>query len=94
MKISIIKAALALLALVSLPAWAEMRTVTLTISNMVCQLCVMTVERSLTRIDGVTKVEVSLEKAEAVVTFDDAKTNVKALTDATRQEGFPSSLRR
>jgi periplasmic mercuric ion binding protein len=94
MKIVIIEAAIALLALVPLPAWAEMRTVTLTISNMVCELCVMSVERSLARVDGVTKVEVSLEKAEAVVTFDDAKTNVKALTNATGQEGFPSRLRR
>ncbi|HWC30015.1 MAG TPA: mercury resistance system periplasmic binding protein MerP [Dehalococcoidia bacterium] len=90
----IIKAAIALLALVSLPAWAEMRTVTLTISNMVCELCVMSVQRSLAQVDGVTKVEVSLERAEATVTFDDAKTNVKALTNATRQEGFPSSVRR
>ena len=94
MKIFNIKSGIALLALVSLPAWAEMRTVTLTISNMVCDLCVMSVESSLSRIDGVTKVEVSLQKKEAVVTFDDAKTNVKALTDATRQEGFPSTLRR
>lgn len=91
---SYIKCGFALLALVSLPAWAEMRTVTLTISNMVCDLCVMSVERSLSRIDGVTKVEVSLQKKEAVVTFDDAKTNVKALTNATREEGFPSTVRR
>jgi periplasmic mercuric ion binding protein len=94
MKLLIIKSGIALLALVSLSAWAEMRTVTLTISNMVCDLCVMSVERSLSRIDGVTKVEVSLQKKEAVVTFDDAKTNAKALTDATRQEGFPSTVRR
>jgi len=94
MKIFTIKSGIALLALVSLPAWAEMRTVTLTVSNMVCDLCVMSVERSLSRIDGVTKVEVSLQRKEAVVTFDDARTNVKALTDATRQEGFPSTLRR
>jgi mercuric ion binding protein len=90
----IIKAAIALLAVGSLPARAEMRTVTLTLSNMVCELCVMSVKQSLAQVEGVTKVEVSLEKAEATVTFDDAKTSVKALTDVTRKEGFPSSLRR
>lgn len=53
----------------------------------------ISVKRSLTKIDGVTKADVSLEKAEAVVTFDDAKTNVEALTKATAAAGFPSSLK-
>ena len=39
---------------------------------------------------GVTKADVSLEKAEAVVTFDDAKTSIDALTKATTNVGFPS----
>ena len=94
MKNYIIKTAIGLLALVSLPASAEMRTVTLTVSNMVCEMCVMTVERSLARVEGVKKVEVSLEKAEVTVTYDDAKTSVKALTNATGEEGFPSRPRR
>jgi mercuric ion binding protein len=37
--------------------------------------------------------EVSLEKAEAVVTFDDAKTNVDALTKATAAAGYSSTLK-
>ena len=52
------------------------------------------VKRSLTRINGVTQANVSLEKAEAVVTFDDAKTNVEALTKATTKAGFPSLPKR
>jgi len=52
------------------------------------------VKRSLTRISGVSKATVNLEKAEAVVMFDDAKTNADALTKATGAAGFPSSLKK
>jgi periplasmic mercuric ion binding protein len=55
---------------------------------------VISVKRSLTRIDGVTKADVSLEKSEAVVTFDDAKTNVDALLKATKDAGYPSTLKK
>jgi len=34
---------------------------------------------------------VSYEKLEAVVTYDDAKTTVDALTNATKQAGYPST---
>ena len=40
-----------------------------------------------------TKIEVSYEKKEAVVTFDDAKTTLKSLTDATTNVGYPSSVK-
>lgn len=51
-------------------------------------------KRSLTKVEGVSKADVSLEKAEAVVTFDDAKTNVEALLKATRDAGYPSTLKK
>lgn len=54
----------------------------------------ISVQRSLTRINGVTKADVSLEKAEAVVTFDDTKTNIEALRKATGGAGYPSTLKR
>ena len=50
-------------------------------------------KRSLTKIGGVSKVDVSLEKAEAVVTFDDTKTSIEALLKATKDAGYPSSLK-
>ena len=55
--------------------------------------CTISVKRSLTKINGVTKADVDLKKAEAVVTFDDTKTTVMALTKATAEAGFPSKLR-
>ncbi|MFC2997384.1 mercuric transport protein periplasmic component, partial [Acinetobacter sichuanensis] len=36
----------------------------------------------------------SFDKRQAVVTFDDAKTNVQKLTKATEDAGYPSSLKR
>ena len=51
-------------------------------------------QRSLTKIDGVTKAEVSLKKAEAEISFDDAKTSVQALLKATAAAGFPSTLKK
>lgn len=54
----------------------------------------ISVMRSLTRVDGVVKADVSLEKAEAVVTFDDAKTGVEVLLKATKDAGYPSTLKK
>ena len=56
--------------------------------------CVISVTRSLTKVEGVTKADVSLERAEAVVTFDDTKTNVEALLKATKDAGYPSTLKK
>ena len=53
----------------------------------------ISVQRSLTKISGVTRANVSLEKAEAVVTFDDTKTSIEALLKATRGAGYPSTLK-
>ena len=84
-------APLALLAVV-VPAWAAPQTVTLSVPGMTCAACPITVKRALSRVSGVDKIDVSLEKKEAVVTFDDAKTNVAALTKATENAGYPSSV--
>ena len=54
----------------------------------------ISVKRSLTKVNGVTNADVSLEKAEAAVTFDDAKTSVEALLKATKDAGYPSMLKK
>ena len=53
----------------------------------------ISVQRSLTKVNGVIKANASLEKAEAVVTFDDAKTSTDALLKATKSAGYPSTLK-
>ena len=83
---------IALAAALSTPAWAATKTVTLSVPGMTCAACPITVKKALTKVDGVQKAEVSYEKREAVVTFDDAKTNADALTKATANAGYPSSV--
>src|SRR3569832_1795548 len=74
------------------PAWAATRTVTLSVPGMNCPACPITVKKALTQVDGVTKTEVRQDRNKTVVTFDDAKTNVEKLTDATEDSGYPSSV--
>jgi mercuric ion binding protein len=69
---------------------AAEQTVTLAVKNMTCFSCPYIVKQSLTRVDGVKAVDVSLEEEKAVIQYDDAKTNVEALTAATTNHGFPS----
>jgi len=78
--------------MVAVPGWAHTQSVTLSVPGMSCPACPITVKRALTRVDGVIEVEVNFERREAVVTFDDDKTDVQALTRATENAGYPSSL--
>jgi mercuric ion binding protein len=73
------------------PAYAAMKTVTLLVSGMTCAACPITVKKALGKVEGVGAIEVSYEKKEAVVTYDDTKTNVEALTKATEGAGYPSA---
>lgn len=75
------------------PVWAATQTVTLSVPSMTCAACPLTVKRALSKVEGVTKTEVSYEKKQAVVSFDDAKTNVQALTKATGDAGYPSTAK-
>lgn len=79
--------------LLASPAWAGPRTVTLDVPGMTCSACPITVKKALTKVAGVGKVDVDFEKREAVVTFDDAKTTVAALTKATKDAGYASTVK-
>ena len=81
------------LLLLASPAWAASKTVTLSVPGMFCATCPITVKKALTTVAGVTQVTVDLEKKQAVVTFDDAKTNAVALTKATTNAGYPSTVK-
>lgn len=79
--------------LLASPLWAAPRTVTLAVPGMTCATCPITVKKALTKVTGVARVDVNLDKLEAVVTFDDAKTAVAALTKATTDAGNPSTVK-
>ncbi len=84
-------AALTLGLLASSAALAADKTITLAVQNMYCAACPYTFKASLEAVPGVSKVAVSYEAKTATVTYDDARTSVKALTAATTNAGYPSS---
>jgi mercuric ion binding protein len=84
-----IAAVVAMLVLTA-PAWASPKTVTLNVSGMTCPACPITVKKALEKIPGVSKVDVQFEKKQVLVTFDDAKTNPDAFVKATTNVGYPS----
>lgn len=75
------------------PVWAAPQTITLSVPGMTCAACPITVKKALTKVEGVQNVEVSYEHREAIVTFDDTRTSVEALTKATENAGYPSSVK-
>lgn len=82
------------LTLTSLVTWAKTQTVTLDVPNMTCGLCPTTIKKALMGVDGVSTAQVTLSNKHAVVTYDDAKTNVKALISATTNAGYPSFVKK
>jgi len=71
-------------------AMAAEKTVTLAVKGMHCSACPYIVKQSLAKVGGVGNVAVSYEKQTATVTYDDQKTTVAALIQATTQAGYPS----
>jgi periplasmic mercuric ion binding protein len=82
------------LTLLSLNAFAKQKTVTLEVPTMNCVTCPFTVKWALQKVDGVSKAEVTYKTKLAVVTFDDEKTSVEALTEATTNAGYPSTIKK
>ena len=74
-------------------ALAATKTITLSVPGMYCSTCPVTVRTALSRVAGVSHVSTSLERKEAVVTFDDTKTSAEALTRASAGAGYPSTVR-
>ena len=79
------------LALLSLPAWTAPQRVTLSVPDMTCAACPITVKLALSKVEGVSQVSVSYPDREAVVTYNDALTSIEALTEATSDAGYPST---
>jgi periplasmic mercuric ion binding protein len=72
---------------------AAQTTVTLDVRGMTCAACPITVKKSLTKVAGVSRADISYEKRQAVVTFDDVQTTPAKLTRATTDAGFPSTVK-
>jgi copper chaperone len=67
-----------------------MATAVLQISGMTCNHCAHTVERTLEGVDGVERARVDLRAGNAVVEYDEARTDPTELADAVSGEGYPA----
>ena len=68
-------------------------TATLKVDGMSCSSCPYQVKAALKKVDGVIKAEASAETGEAVVVFDDAKTNGKALAAVVINAGYAAIVK-
>ena len=82
--------AFAALSLLRAVGHAAERTVTLAVENMDCAACPYIVRETMAAVPGVSRVEVSFEKAVAVVTFDDARTTAETVAAASANAGYPA----
>lgn len=80
----------ALLPLVSLAATPQ--TAVLDVQNMTCNLCPVTVRKSLESVPGVSHARIDFDKKTATVMFDAEKTTAAALIRATTDAGYPSAV--
>lgn len=89
----ILRSAVIALGVLLTAAWITPKTITLSVPGMTCATCPITIKAALKKVPGVTDVTVSYERLEAVVTFDDARTNTDALIKATTDAGYPSTVK-
>ena len=69
-----------------------MKNITIKIKGMGCQNCVNAVTESLTELEGVNKVNVSLEKESAEVEFDESKINAGKMIEAIKELEYAASV--
>ena len=73
-------------------AQAAEQTVVLNIPTMDCATCPLTIKMALLKVKGVSSADVSYQRREARVTFDDSIATVAALKQATSDAGYPAML--
>ncbi len=70
----------------------EVKSVTLKVEGMTCSLCAPAVKKALSRVEGVQAVQVSFEKKEASVEYDEGKTDVQAMIKAVDGVGYKATV--
>ena len=73
---------------------ATPRSAVLDVQNMSCELCPVTVKKSLEQVPGVSKARIDFASKTATVTFDADRTSTAVLVKATTDAGYPSSVRK
>ena len=71
---------------------AAPQTAVLDLQKMTCPVCRITVEKALEKVPGVIDAKVDYDHKTATVRYDPEKTTPAALTKATENAGFPSTI--
>jgi copper chaperone len=72
---------------------ADTAKTTLAIEGMTCAGCVAAVKHQLGKTDGVTEYDVSLEDAEAVVSYDPSRVDPEQIAASVSKTGFEASVK-
>lgn len=75
------------------PDFTGLQQVVLEVEGMTCQLCDVTVSRSLTLLDGVEEAIVTFEPPQAIVRYDPSRVSIKDMETATSDIGYPAKLK-
>jgi periplasmic mercuric ion binding protein len=70
----------------------NLETGALDVKNMTCAVSPITVKKALEKVPGVSRSDVDFNKKTARVTFDPDKTSPTALSKATSDAGYPSTI--
>ena len=70
-----------------------MQTLSFDVSGMTCSGCTGSVQRSLSKIDGVSHAEVTLRPGVAMVVVDPARVTPAQIESAITRRGFPAKAR-
>lgn len=61
-----------------------------TVDNMTCAACPITVRAAMSRVEGVRSVEIDLDSKTATVTFDPSLTSIDEIARASTNAGYPA----
>jgi len=73
---------------------ADTQRVVLQVNGMYCTSCESTIATMLKRTAGVVRASVSVQRADAVIVYDPARTSPARLIDVIRSLGYTASVRR
>ena len=88
---SLVVSGVLVLTLGVITAAAFTKTVTIKVAGMKCAKCSASVSKALKATEGVESAEVSSEKGEAVIKYDDQKLNEAKLREVINSTGFKAA---
>ncbi|MDI6802723.1 MAG: heavy metal-associated domain-containing protein [Bacteroidota bacterium] len=69
----------------------NLESATITTSSIMCGMCVTTIEKAVSAVDGVESVEVNLQEKSTTVKFDKAKLEIAALEKSISDAGYDAN---